>query len=206
MPIHLVGETIDRRRADLKAPQGELEPLVRGVYAVADGNVDAAVMAHAVRIAHYLHPQAYLSSASAAFLAPGPDGRLFLRGRRNQRTRIRGLEIVQNQGPGAPSLDPVVVGDDMGELRLSASSLRQPLLEAFRLGSEHASAVGDDLRGSGRTAPSKPTATPARPPTRSGRWRVSSAVNGKARGPSGACPAAASAPPQAQPHSRARAD
>ncbi|HEX7946005.1 MAG TPA: type II toxin-antitoxin system HipA family toxin, partial [Phenylobacterium sp.] len=146
MSIQLVGETIDRRRAHLWARQGRLIPLVRGVYAVADQDVDAAVLAHAVRIAHYLYPTAYLSSASAALLAPSADGRLFLGGRRNQRTRIRGLEIVQNQAPENPSLDEVVVGDDMGELRLSASSPRQRFLEAFRLRSEHASAIGDDLR------------------------------------------------------------
>lgn len=146
MSIELVGETIDRRRAHLLAQRGALVSLVRGVYARADQDVDAAVLAHAVRIAHYLYPQAYLSSASAALLAPGADGRLFLSGRRNQRTRIRGLEIVQNQAPDAPSLDEVVVGDDLGEMRLSASSLRQRFLEAFRLRSEHASAIGDDMR------------------------------------------------------------
>lgn len=146
MSIHLVGETIDRRRAHLLAQEGGLVPLVRGVYAQADQDVDAAVQAHAVRIAHYLYPQAYLSSASAALLVPGADGRLFLSGRRNQRTRIRGLEIVQNQAPANPSLDEVVVGDDMGEMRLSASSLRQRFLEAFRLRSEHATAIHDDLR------------------------------------------------------------
>ncbi len=146
MAIQLVGETIDRRRAHIWAQDGGLVPLVRGVYALADQDVDAAVQAHAIRIAHYLYPQAYLSSASAALLTPTADGRLFLSGRRNQRTRIRGLEIVQNEAPPNPSLDEVIVGDDMGELRLSASSLRQRFLEAFRLRSEHASAIRDDLR------------------------------------------------------------
>jgi len=144
--IQLVGETIDRRRAHLLAQEGRLVPLMRGVYASADQDVDAAVLAHAVRIAHYLYPHAYLSSASAGQLAPGVDGRLFLSGRRNQRTRIRGLEIVQNQAPENPSLEEVVVGDDLGEMRLAASSLRQRFLEAFRLRSEHASAIRDDLR------------------------------------------------------------
>lgn len=146
MTIQLVGETIDRRRAHLEAQQGRLVPLVRGVYAPADQDVDAAVLTNAVRIAHYLYPQAYLSSASAALLATSADGRLFLSGRRNQRTRIRGLEIVQNEAPDNPSLDEVVVGDDMGEIRLSASSSRQRFLEAFRLRSEHATGVRDDLR------------------------------------------------------------
>jgi serine/threonine-protein kinase HipA len=146
LAIQLVGETIDRRSAYLLAQDGQLTPLVRGVYADAAQDVDAAVLAHAVRIAHYLYPSAYLSSASAAHLAPSADGRLFVSGRRNQRTRIRGLEIVQNQAPDNPSLDEVVVGDDMGEMRLAASSLRQRFLEAFRLRSEHASGVRDDLR------------------------------------------------------------
>jgi serine/threonine-protein kinase HipA len=146
MAIQLVGETIDRRRAHSWAQEGGLIPLVRGVYALADQDIDAAVLGHAVRIAHYLYPQAYLSSASAALLAPTADGRLFLSGRRNQRTRLRGLEIVQNAAPAKPSLDEVVVGDDMGEFRLAASSLRQRFLEAFRLRSEHASAIRDDLR------------------------------------------------------------
>jgi len=146
MTLQLVGETIDKRRAHLWAQAGGLTPLVRGVYVETDQDVDATVIAHAVRIAHYLYPQAYLSSASAALLAPTVDGRLFLSGRRNQRTRIRGLEIVQNEAPPNPSLDEVIVGDDMGELRLSASSLRQRFLEAFRLRSEHASAIRDDLR------------------------------------------------------------
>src|SRR5690606_15670294 len=92
MPLHLVGETIDAKRAHQRAQAGELIQLVRGVYVDHDVDADATVLGHAVRIAHYLYPNAYLSSASAMLLAPTPDGRLFLSGRRNQRTRIRGLE------------------------------------------------------------------------------------------------------------------
>jgi serine/threonine-protein kinase HipA len=73
--ILIVGETIDRRRAHAQAATGELIQLVRGVYAQANADVDAAVLAHAVRIAHYLYPSAHLSSASAALLRPTPDGR-----------------------------------------------------------------------------------------------------------------------------------
>ena len=40
-----------------------------------------ATLSHAVCIAHDLYPKAYLSSASAALLAPIPDGRLFISGR-----------------------------------------------------------------------------------------------------------------------------
>ena len=146
MPIALVGETIDRRRAYDQAAAGELIQLVRGVYAKADVDVDAAIMAHAIRITHYLYPAAYLSSASAALLSPTPDGRLFISGRRNQRTRIRALEIVQNEAPAHPSTAPALIGDDQGELRVEVSSPRQRFLEAFRLRSEHASAITNELR------------------------------------------------------------
>ena len=146
MAIHLVGETIDKKQAHLRAQSGELVQLVRGVYADARSDVDLTVLSHAVRIARYLYPAAYLSSVTALALAPTSDGRLFLSGRRNQRTRIRTLEIVQNQAPPKPSTVTVIVGDDQGELRVSASSPRQRFLEAFRLRSEHASAVTEPLR------------------------------------------------------------
>lgn len=146
MTIHLVGETIDARRAHQRAQAGELIQLVRGVYVDHDGDAEAAVLGHAVRIAHYLYPNAYLSSASAVLLAPTPDGRLFISGRRNQRTRLRTLEIVQNQAPAQPSTAIAIIGDDLGELRVAASSPRQRFLEAFRLRSEHASAVTTEMR------------------------------------------------------------
>ncbi len=144
--LHLVGETIDAKRAHLRAQAGELVQLVRGVYVDAAQDVEVTVLGHAVRIAHYLYPTAYLSSASAILLGPTPDGRLFISGRRNQRTRLRALEIIQNEVPAHPSTVSVVVGDDMGELRAEASSPRQRFLEAFRLRSEHASAVTEPMR------------------------------------------------------------
>ena len=144
--IHLVGETIDKKQAHLRAQAGELLQLVRGVYADAQGDVETTVLGHAVRIARYLYPAAYLSSVSAVTLGPTPDGRLFLSGRRNQRTRIRTLEIIQNEAPPKPSTVTVIVGDDLGELRVGASSPRQRLLEAFRLRSEHAGAITEPLR------------------------------------------------------------
>lgn len=144
--IHLVGEMIDAKRAHQRAQAGELIQLVRGVYVDHDGDAEAAILGHAVRIAHYLYPNAYLSSASAVLLAPTPDGRLFISGRRNQRTRLRTLEIVQNQAPAHPSTAIAVIGDDLGELRVAASSPRQRFLEAFRLRSEHASAVTVEMR------------------------------------------------------------
>ncbi|HEY4547898.1 MAG TPA: type II toxin-antitoxin system HipA family toxin [Pedomonas sp.] len=146
MAIHLVGETIDAKRAHQRAQAGELIQLVRGIYVDQDVDADAAILGHAVRIAHYLYPSAYLSSASAALLAPTPDGRLFISGRRNQRTRLRSLEIVQNQAPPHPSTAAAVVGDDLGELRINVSSPRQRFLEAFRLRSEHASAITAEMR------------------------------------------------------------
>lgn len=146
MALHFVGETLDKHRAHALAQSGELTPLMRGIYADANDDIDAVVLAHAVRIAHYLYPAAYLASASAALLGPTSDGRLFISGRRNQRTRIRALEIVQNAAPPHPSTVPVIVGDDLGELRLNAASPRQRFLEAFRLRSEHASAIGETLR------------------------------------------------------------
>jgi serine/threonine-protein kinase HipA len=146
MPLHLVGETIDAKRAHQRAQAGELIQLVRGVYVNQDADADATILGHAVRIAHYLYPNAYLSSASAVLLAPTPDGRLFLSGRRNQRTRLRALEIVQNEAPAHPSTAAAVVGDDLGELHIDVSSRRQRFLEAFRLRSEHASAITADMR------------------------------------------------------------
>jgi serine/threonine-protein kinase HipA len=146
MAIYLVGETIDAKRAHQRAQGGELIPLVRGVYVDHDGDAEAAILGHAVRIAHYLYPNAYLSSASAVLLAPTPDGRLFISGRRNQRTRLRTLEIIQNEAPVHPSTAIAVIGDDLGDLRIAASSPRQRFLEAFRLRSEHASAITAEMR------------------------------------------------------------
>jgi serine/threonine-protein kinase HipA len=146
MAIHLVGETIDAKQAHQRAQSGELIPLVRGVYVDHNGDAEAVILGQAVRIAHYLYPSAYLSSASAVLLAPTPDGRLFISGRRNQRTRLRTLEIIQNKAAAYPSTAVAVVGDDLGELRIAVSSPRQRFLEAFRLRSEHASAITAEMR------------------------------------------------------------
>lgn len=146
MALHLVGETIDAKRAHQRAQAGELIQLVRGVYVDDQGNIEATILGHAVRIAHYLYPNAFLSSASAVLLAPTPDGRLFISGRRNQRTRLRTLEIIQNEAPKHPSTAIAVIGDELGEMRIDASSPRQRFLEAFRLRSEHASAVTAEMR------------------------------------------------------------
>ncbi len=144
--LHLVGETIDAKRAYHRAQAGTLIPLVRGVYVESDSDTETVILGHAVRIARYLYPNAYLSSASALLLGPAPDGRLFISGRRNQRTRLRTLEIVQNTAPQNPSTARAVIGDDLGELHVDVAAPRQRFLEAFRLRSEHASAITPETR------------------------------------------------------------
>lgn len=146
MPLYLVGETIDKKQAHQRAESGEWVQIMRGIYVDADDAADETVLGHAVRIAHYLYPTAYLSGASAQFLGPTPDGRLFISGRRNQRTRLRGLEIIQNVAPERPSLLSAVFKDPLGEFTMDVSSPRFRFLEAFRVRSEHASAVSDPLR------------------------------------------------------------
>jgi serine/threonine-protein kinase HipA len=146
MALHLVGETIDKTRGHYRAETGKLVQLMRGIYVDAGDDIDATVLRHAVRIAKYLYPRAYLSAASSILLAPTRDGRLFLSGRRIQRTRIRTLEIIQNKAPQHPSVGEAVVDDGMGEFRVSVSSIRQRFLEAFRLRSEHAASIDEDMR------------------------------------------------------------
>src|SRR3546814_9904947 len=84
MPNHFVDQSIDAKRAHLRAQDGSLVNLVRGVYVDADDDIEATILGHAVRIVHYLYPNAYLSSASAFLPGATADGRLFLSGRRNQ--------------------------------------------------------------------------------------------------------------------------
>lgn len=146
MPLFLVGENIDKTRSHYRAETGKLIKLMRGVYVDAADDVDAMVMKHAVRIARYLYPQAYLSAASAVLLGPTRDGRLFISGRRIQRTRMRALEIIQNAAPDHPSVASAVVDDGMGEFTVSVSALRQRFLEAFRIRSEHAASLDEGMR------------------------------------------------------------
>ena len=148
MPLHLVGETIDKTRSHYMAETGKLVQLMRGIYVDATDDIDQIVLAHAVRIARYLYPNAYLSVASAVLLGPTRDGRLYLTGQRGQRTRLRALEIVQNKAPEKPSLAPAVVADSMGEFSVNVSSIRQRFLEAFRLRSEHAASIDTATRES----------------------------------------------------------
>jgi serine/threonine-protein kinase HipA len=146
MALHLVGETLDKTRSHYMAETGKLVQLMRGIYVDADDDIDAIVLRHAVRIAKYLYPQAYLSGASAALLGPTRDGRLFLSARRKQRKRIRTLEIIQNEAPKQPSVGDAVVDDGMGEFHVRVSSIRQRFLEAFRHRSEYAASIDDEMR------------------------------------------------------------
>jgi serine/threonine-protein kinase HipA len=146
MSLYLVGETLDKTRSHYMAETGKIVQLMRGIYVDADDDIDATVLKHAVRIAKYLYPQAYLSAASAALLGPTRDGRLFLSARRKQRTRIRTLEIIQNEAPKHPSVGDAIVADGMGEFHVRVSSIRQRFLEAFRLRSEHAMSIDEEMR------------------------------------------------------------
>ena len=146
MPLHLVGENLDRIRGHHLAETGRLIQLMRGIYVDAGDDIDATVLKHSVRIAHYLYQNAYLSGASAVLLGPTRDGRLFLSARRKQRTRIRALEIIQNEAPQHPSVSEAVVADGLGEFRISVSSIRQRFLEAFRVRSEHATSIDTEMR------------------------------------------------------------
>ena len=146
MALHLVGETLDKTRSHYLAETGKITQLMRGIYVDSDDDIDATVLRHAVRIAKYLYPQAYLSAASAILLGPARDGRLFLSARRNQRTRIRALEIIQNAAPKHPSIGSAVIKDGMGEFHVNVSSIRQRFLEAFRVRSEHATSIDEEMR------------------------------------------------------------
>ncbi|TIU92011.1 MAG: type II toxin-antitoxin system HipA family toxin, partial [Mesorhizobium sp.] len=78
MALHLVGENIDKTRSHYQAETGKLVQLMRGIYVDAGEDIEATILKHAVRIAKYLYPNAYLSAASAVLLGPTRDGRLFL--------------------------------------------------------------------------------------------------------------------------------
>jgi serine/threonine-protein kinase HipA len=146
MALYLVGETLDKTRGHYLAETGKLVQLMRGIYVDAGDDIDATVLGHAVRIAHYLYPHTYLSAASAIALGPTREGRLYLSGRRNLRTRIRGLEMIQNVAPKSPSLGNAIVADSLGEFRVDVSSFRQRFLEAFRTRSEHAASIDEAAR------------------------------------------------------------
>ncbi len=146
MPLQLVGETIDKTRSHYLAEAGKIVQLMRGIYVDAGDDIEQTVLAHAVRIARYLYPKAYLSGASAILLGPTRDGRLYLSGQRVQRTRLRSLEIIQNKAPVQPSIASAIVADSLGEFSVSVSAIRQRFLEAFRIRSEHAASIDVAMR------------------------------------------------------------
>jgi len=146
MAIYLVGENIDKARSYYQAETGKLIQLMRGIYIDAADDAETTVLQFAVRIAKYLYPRAYLSSASAVLLAPTPDGKLFISGARNQRTRIRTLEIIQNVAPPFPSVSDAIIADSLGEFTVRVSSIPQRFLETFRRRSEHSTAMDHSLR------------------------------------------------------------
>ena len=179
MALHLVGEPLNKSRSHYLAESGKLVQLYRGIYVDAEDDIDAVILKHAIRIAAYLYPQAYLSAASAVLLAPTRDGRLFLSGRRSQRTRLRPLEIIQNAAPKIPSIAPAIIDDGMGEFRIDVSSLRQRFLEAFRLRSEHAASIDPGMREAiaGRLieeygSPKSAASPNCRPTGTSRRWMI----------------------------------
>jgi len=144
--LYLVGETIDKTKSHYLAETGRIVQLKRGIYVDVGDDIDRMVLAHAVRIARYLYPSCYLSGASAVLLGPTTDGRLYITGKRVQRTRLRALEIIQNKAPARPSVAPAAIADSLGEIPVAVSTLRQRLLEAFRLRSEHAASIDSGMR------------------------------------------------------------
>ena len=144
--LHLVGETIDKHRVQYGVETGRLVQIMRGIYVAAEDDADAVLIDHALRIAAYLYPNTYLCGSSAERLAPTPDRRLFLSGRRNARTRLRDLEIVQTRAPDAPETETVQTADPMGNLRVRRSTLRFRYLESFRRRSEAAAAMTIDMQ------------------------------------------------------------
>ncbi len=144
--LHLVGETIDKHRAQYGAATGKLLQIMRGIYVAAEDDADAVLFDHALRIAGYLYPNTYLCGASAELLAPTPDRRLFLSGRRNVRTRLRNLEIVQTRAPDAPETEAVQTVDSIGELMVRRSTVRFRYLESFRRRSEAGAAMPIEMQ------------------------------------------------------------
>ena len=144
--LHLVGETIDKHRAQYGMETGRLVQIMRGIYIASEDDADAVLFDHALRIAAYLYPRTYLCGPSAERLAPTPDRRLFLSGRRNARTRLRTLEIVQTRAPDAPETETAQTTDPMGDLRVRRSTLRFRYLESFRRRSEAGAAMPIDMQ------------------------------------------------------------
>ena len=144
--LHLVGETIDKHRAQYGMETGRLVQIMRGIYIASEDDADAVLFDHALRIAAYLYPRTYLCGPSAERLTPTPDRHLFLSGRRNARTRLRTLEIVQTRAPDAPETETAQTTDPMSNLRVRRSTLRFRYLESFRRRSEAGAEMPIDMQ------------------------------------------------------------
>lgn len=144
--LQLVGETIDKHRAQYGVETGRLVQIMRGIYVAADEDADAVLFDHALRIAAYLYPRTYLSGASAELLAPTPDRRLFLGSTRNARIRLRNLEIIQTRAPHTPETEIAETADSIGELRVRRSTLRFRYLESFRRRNEAGAAMPIEMQ------------------------------------------------------------
>ncbi len=144
--LHLVGETVDKHRVQYGVETGRLVQIMRGIYVDAEADVNAVLFDHAVRIAAYLYPRTYLCGWSSERLAPTPDRRLFLSGRRNARTRLRDLEIVQTRAPAAPETETVRIADPMGDLGFRRSTRCFRYLESFRRRSEAGASIPIEMQ------------------------------------------------------------
>ena len=145
--LHLVGETIDKHRAHYGVETGRLVRIMRGIHVASKDDADNVPFDHALRIGVYLYPNTYLSGASAERLAPTPDQRLFLSGRRNTRTRLRNLEIVQTRAPDAPETETAKTTDPMGDLTVRRSTLPFRYLQSFRRRSEAGAPIPIEMQG-----------------------------------------------------------
>ena len=130
--LHLIGENINKDRAYYGVEKGALVQIMRGVYVDADDNIEDTLFKHAIRIARYLYPKTYLHGFSAFVLAPTRDGRLFLAGRRGQRTRLRSLELIQTRAPDQPETETVTLTDPQGEPTAPRAAPVLQFLEGFR--------------------------------------------------------------------------
>ena len=144
--LYLVGETIDKHRANYGVGRGRLTHIMRGILVDAGDDADSVVLGHAVRIARYLYPRTWLSGTSAERLAPTLDGRLFLCGRRRQHTRLRSLEIVQTRAPDRPEIELVTVTDSLGDVTVRRATARFRFLQSFSGGNAAVAAMDDDTK------------------------------------------------------------
>ena len=144
--LYLVGENIDKHRAYRLAKQNHLTPIMRGIFVESSSNIDEVLLRNSIRISNYLYPKTYLSGVSAETLSPTMDGRLFLTGKRNQKTRLRSLIIVQTKAPNKPESESVTINDELGSLVIRRASKIFRFLESFRVEVEVGSGFSDELK------------------------------------------------------------